>query len=67
MPDARITNVFFVASDGPLDLPWVFEDDIVDRRIEFEGGIVLTDQRNPINHWNAPFAREIRRTRRERY
>jgi hypothetical protein len=67
VPDGEITNVFFIASDGPLELPWVFEDEVAPRRMSFPGGTVLTDQLNPVNHWNAPFAREIRRTRRERY
>ncbi|MHC4469506.1 MAG: fused MFS/spermidine synthase [Planctomycetota bacterium] len=67
MPEARITNVFFFASDSRLELPWVYEGDVEPLRVRPEGGIVLTDQRNPVNHWNAPWAREIRRTRRERY
>jgi spermidine synthase len=66
-PEGPLTNVVFYASDGELVLPWAFEEDGNRARVRFSGGTVLTDQRNPVNLWNAPDAREIRRTRRERY
>ena len=67
VPEGPITNVVFYASDAPLALPWTFESELERLRIRLDGGTVLTDQRNPTNHWNAPWARKIRATREKRY
>jgi len=38
-----------------------------DREVERSGGELLTDQWNPINSWNAPWARSIRESHDRRY
>ena len=38
-----------------------------DAAYETRGGDVLSDRWNPVNHWNAPWARRIRMTHDERY
>ncbi len=66
-PGGEITNVIFYASDGPLDLSWVFESEADDLRLRFPGGQVLRDALNPFNFWNAPWSRMIRANRAKRY
>ena len=67
-PGGPLTNVVFFASDEPLDLSsGFFEEEERAFLVELGEGQVLTDQLNPINFWNAAWAREVRRTRRERY
>ena len=66
-PDGEITNVVFYASDGPLEMAWVFEEEADALRVAFEGGVVLRDARNPFNFWNAPWSRKIRANRAKRY
>lgn len=55
-----LSNVVFFASDGPLELPWVFAAEWERTRASFPGGEVLTDCWNPLNHWNAATARRVR-------
>jgi spermidine synthase len=67
-PGGPFTNVVFFVSDRPLSpSSSIFEAEEEAAAVDLEEGIVLTDQRNPINFWNAAWAREVRRTRRERY
>lgn len=71
-PDGDVTNMIFYASDEPLTLSWAFEAGV--EPAEFPAGeasdprgIVLTDFRNPVNFWNAPWSWRIRREHEERY
>jgi hypothetical protein len=66
-PDGPVTNVIYFASDEPLELGWPFEDEAEPLRVELPGGEILTDQWNPMNHWNAAWARWIRERHSERY
>ena len=66
-PTGEITNVIWYASDEPLELSWVFLSSWEASLIDYPGGDVLTDTWNPVNHWNAPWARRIRKTHDERY
>ncbi len=66
-PEAEITNVVYCASLRPLPMPWAFESEFAPREVDLPGGALLEDQWNPFNAWNAPWARRIRSTRRERY
>jgi spermidine synthase len=66
-PAGPLTNVVFYASDEPLVPSFAFEDEAAGSRYCLTGDEVLTDQRNPVNHWNAGASRLIRRTRSERY
>ncbi|MCU0724274.1 MAG: fused MFS/spermidine synthase [Planctomycetes bacterium] len=66
-PEGPLTNVVFYASDEPLVPSFAFEDEAAASRYPPGPGDVLTDQRNPVNHWNAGASRLIRRTRAERY
>jgi len=66
-PTGEITNVIWYASDEPLELSWVFLSSWEDHVVDYPGGRVLRDTWNPVNHWNAPWARRIRRTHDERY
>jgi len=66
-PRGEITNVIWYASDEPLELGWVFLSSWENSLVDYPGGDVLTDTWNPVNHWNAPWARRIRMTHDERY
>jgi spermidine synthase len=66
VPGGDVTNVIWYASDQPLEPSWVFEN-WEGRLTAYSPGEVLTDRWNPVNHWNAPWAREIRRTHDRRY
>ena len=66
-PDGPITNVVFFASPAPLALPDLFAGGYEDREVDDPGGELLTDQWNPINAWNAPWARSIRESHDRRY
>jgi spermidine synthase len=66
-PTGEITNIVFYASDGPLEMSWVFEAEADERRAEFGAGDVLRDGLNPFNHHNAPWSRKIRAERARRY
>ena len=66
-PDGEITNVIFYATDGSLELTWVFEPEADELRISFGQGQVLRDALNPFNYWNAPWSRMIRANRAKRY
>lgn len=66
-PEGPLTNVVFYASDGPLTLSDLMDLDAEQHHVSLPPGFLLTDQWNPINYWNARWAREIRRTHSERY
>jgi spermidine synthase len=66
VPGGDVTNVIWYASEEPLEPSWVFENWEANLT-DYPAGDVLTDRWNPVNHWNAAWAREIRRSHDRRY
>jgi spermidine synthase len=59
--DERSTNVLWLASDEPLTLPEDLRQAYEWRAYETgDTGVILTDDYNPVNHWNAALGRELR-------
>ena len=56
------TNVVWLATDGPLELPEALREAYEPRAYDpGPGGIVLTDDHNPVNAWNAELGLAFRR------
>jgi spermidine synthase len=61
-PEPESTNVVWFASDSPLELPEDSRLGYADRAYDAgAAGVVLTDDYNPVNHWNASVGLALRR------